>query len=120
KTVLLGELCRALLPEGALDDLPIPRSPNLGIVSVAEVRDEILRNPAALGDAYQAVATRLERHPSGEFFTPPAIAEFMADLVLERDPKAVLDPAAGAGILLSKLARETHVYAIDINPICVA
>lgn len=118
--LLLGELCRALLPAGALDDLEIPHVTGAIEANLEEVKDQIRCRPSALGDSYQTVASRIDRHPNGEFFTPEPIARFMADLVSAHNPRTVLDPAVGAGVLLAKLAPHTEVYGTDINPLCVA
>lgn len=56
----------------------------------------------------------------GQFFTPPVIADILCDWVLEGNPKAVLDPAVGTGILMRGLlvrAPKAAAMALDRDPI---
>ena len=59
--------------------------------------------------------SREDRKAKGQFFTPPAIARFMAALLgeAEREDVAILDPGAGTGILSA--AAVEHLTA---DPLC--
>jgi adenine-specific DNA-methyltransferase len=59
--------------------------------------------------------TREERYRSGQFFTPPAIAKFMAEAVREIDPSTVLDPGVGGGVLLRALGSGLERYGLDVS-----
>ncbi|HTT77693.1 MAG TPA: Eco57I restriction-modification methylase domain-containing protein [Candidatus Binataceae bacterium] len=52
------------------------------------------------GQAYAASCDDDHRKSHGLYLTPPVIAAFMADMIRPRDTMRLLDPAAGAGILL--------------------
>lgn len=91
-----------------------------------------------LGHVYEALIPDEERHRLGQFYTPPAIAEFLVRWAIRSPDDIVLDPGAGSGTFLVKAyerlrdlkketgvrmhERETHreilsqLYAIDINP----
>ncbi|WP_329886521.1 N-6 DNA methylase [Pseudoramibacter sp. HA2172] len=55
--------------------------------------------PAFLGDYYQWLIPKTERQTRGIFYTPSDLAELMASHLAEA--RCVLDPACGAGSLLS-------------------
>jgi adenine-specific DNA-methyltransferase len=56
-------------------------------------------SPAFLGDYYQWLIPKTERQAKGIFYTPGDLAELMARHLVEA--RRVLDPACGAGSLLS-------------------
>lgn len=60
----------------------------------------ILARVSEWQSAYQEATASVERKGKGQFFTPSAIAEFMAGLLpLANHEIRVLDPGAGAGVL---------------------
>ena len=80
-----------------------------------------------LAQLYSANAAEEHRKQLGQYFTPPAVAHFMARLAdLSGSDKRTLEPAAGLGILVAALAeriagmshlKQWHVtaYEIDVN-----
>ena len=79
-----------------------------------------------------ALATRLydesvppeRRKALGQFFTPPAVARFMARWVLAARPTSLLDPAVGLGVFLAEALAAgpgpaPALYGFDIDPIMV-
>lgn len=66
--------------------------------------------------------TELElRKKLGQFFTPEVIADLMADWLIQAEPKKILDPSVGTGVLARSLAKklkgdfELIVHDIDEN-----
>jgi len=59
---------------------------------------------------------REARYRIGQFFTPPAIADFMAAWVRDAEPETVLDPGVGGGVLLRAVGAEPKRFGLDINP----
>ena len=56
--------------------------------------------PDAQAEAdYAALAAPDHRKALGQFFTPPRLAALMADWVAGTEPRVILDPAMGAGVL---------------------
>ncbi len=78
-----------------------------------------------LAQLYSANTTEEYRKQLGQYFTPPAIARFMAQLAaLSEQDVRVLEPAAGLGILVAALAERIasashltrwHVAAYEID-----
>lgn len=69
--------------------------------------------------AYTQSASLQQRKNLGQFFTPPRVAALMADWISRCEPKTVLDPALGTGILTrSTLMRcqSARVTAFEIDP----
>lgn len=62
---------------------------------------------------------REERYLLGQFFTPPAIAEFMAEAVREIEPDTVLDPGVGGGVLLRAVGEGARRFGLDVDPLAV-
>lgn len=62
---------------------------------------------------------REERYRLGQFFTPPVIAEFMAQAVHEIEPETVLDPGVGGGILLRAVGKGPRRFGLDVDPLAV-
>ena len=54
----------------------------------------------AVGQAYVAEQSAEYRKSQGLYLTPPSVADFMASMMTPRPKTRLLDPAAGAGILL--------------------
>ena len=54
----------------------------------------------AVGQAYVAEKSAIHRKGHGLYLTPPPVASFMASMITPRPKMRILDPAAGAGILL--------------------
>lgn len=88
--------------------------------TLAAVKHACATDSAMLGPLYEAAASREDRYALGQFFTPAPIADFMSGLVRDFGAESVLDPAIGAGVLLSSLPTSTRVEGFDISPICVA
>lgn len=69
-----------------------------------KVRWQEGHNPSAfadaLGQAYAAEKSAVHRKSHGLYLTPPSVAAFMAAMIAPRPKMRLLDPAAGAGILL--------------------
>lgn len=62
------------------------------------VVDALIPDAAAEAD-YAAQAAPDHRKALGQFFTPPRLAALMADWVAGAQPRIILDPAMGAGVL---------------------
>jgi adenine-specific DNA-methyltransferase len=67
----------------------------------------------------ERLRSREERYGLGQFFTPPAIAEFMADAVRDIQPETVLDPGVGGGVLLRTVGRGHRRFGLDVDPLAV-
>lgn len=119
---VLLEICRRLAgdrPE--YEFLKTARSRiELHDTTVAAVRRACVRDSALLGPLYEAAASREDRYALGQYFTPSSIADFMSGLVGAFGAESVLDPAIGAGALVSSLPTSTRIEGFDISPICVA
>ena len=59
-------------------------------------------------EQYIQQSTIAKRKRYGQFFTPESIANVMADWVLGCDPKSLLDPAVGTGVLIRAISRHQH------------
>jgi len=62
---------------------------------------------------------REERYRLGQFFTPPVIAEFMAEAVRDVEPETVLDPGVGGGVLLRAIGEGPRRFGLDVDPLAV-
>ncbi len=91
-----------------------------------------------IGHVYESLIPEEDRHRLGQFYTPPAVAEFLVRWAVRGPEDIVLDPAAGSGTFLVKAYQrlrdlgaeagvrmpdvERHrkvlsqLYALDINP----
>lgn len=67
----------------------------------------------------EAARGREERYRLGQFFTPPIIADFMAESVREMEPETVLDPGVGGGALLRAVGEGPRRFGLDIDPLAV-
>ena len=73
--------------------------------------------------AYAAAIPHAHRRAHAQFFTPPAIAELMADWALAHHPRTLLDPALGLGALTrAARARAPHLSltAFEKDPVILA
>src|SRR3970040_611578 len=62
---------------------------------------------------------RDERYRLGPFFTPPVIAEFMAEPVRAVEPGTVLDPGVGGGVLLRAIGEGPRRFGLDVDPLAI-
>ena len=69
-------------------------------------------------DAIQLLIPPEARKEFGQIYTPPDIAQFMAQLVLDSREgiPVVLDPASGCGILLRMVKEEIHNIHTQLSP----
>lgn len=88
--------------------------------TISAVRQACAHDSAMLGPLYEAAASREDRYALGQYFTPSPIADFMSCIVSDFGAESVLDPAIGAGALVSSLPTSTRIEGFDISPICVA
>lgn len=71
-------------------------------------------------------ADAANRRRLGQYWTPPRVARWMADWVVQPTTRSVLDPAVGAGALLVPLldhpglAPEATLTGIDVDPVVLA
>ena len=63
----------------------------------------------------ERLSSREDRYRNGQFFTPPAIASFMAEALREISPSTVLDPGVGGGVLLRAMGSDVKRYGLDID-----
>lgn len=77
---------------------------HLDLTPAREVWRQEGRSPTAfadaIGQAYVAEKSADHRKSHGLYLTPPPVAAFMAGMITPRPQMRLLDPAAGAGILL--------------------
>ena len=71
-----------------------------------------LRAGSNFEESYSANADLSHRKSLGQFFTPPAIANAMAHWIAEIQPKQVMDPAVGTGILLRAVSNLTQTPSL--------
>ncbi len=66
-----------------------------------------------VGDWYVAHSSDTRRHNAGQFFTPPIVARYMANVAGILDNHArILDPGAGVGILACAICEAALVYKV--------
>ena len=98
----------------ARDHLP----PRLVEAAEAHCRDDV----RMLGPAFERLIRRDDRYAQGQYFTPAPIARHMAAHLARLGCQTVLDPAAGAGVLLAAAADAApgvELRGADLNPLCV-
>ncbi len=93
---------------------------------------EVARQVDLLGCLYTMMRGNSAKKARGEFYTPPAVAEFMAQISLSglEPGQSICDPTAGTGGLLRAAAvtlraegKDPHEYVwygCDISPVAVA
>jgi adenine-specific DNA-methyltransferase len=67
---------------------------------------------------YADIADAQHRKALGQFFTPPDVAEIMAEWISGINPSTVLDPAVGPGVLLLKATQKlpkASFIGIDVD-----
>ena len=88
-------------------------SRQLEVPPARKIRRQEGRSPTVLADevgqAYVAEKSAVHRKSYGLYLTPPSVAAFMAAMITPRPKIRLLDPAAGAGILLCARAVEALV-----------
>lgn len=67
----------------------------------------------------EQINSRERRYEIGQFFTPPPIADLMADAVREIEPQTVLDPGVGGGILLRAVGEGPALFGLDVDATAV-
>jgi adenine-specific DNA-methyltransferase len=67
----------------------------------------------------ERINSREHRYSLGQFFTPPPIAELMAEAILAVDPETCLDPGVGGGVLLRAVGPGPKRFGCDIDPSAV-
>lgn len=67
----------------------------------------------------ERINSREHRYKIGQFFTPDAIADLMADAVRATKPETVLDPGVGGGVLLRALEGDARLFGLDIDSAAV-
>jgi type I restriction-modification system DNA methylase subunit len=69
-------------------------------------------------ERYSRAASASHRKALGQFFTPPRVAALMADWVAAADPRLIVDPALGTGILTRAALRRcpnASVTAFEVD-----
>ena len=66
-----------------------------------------------VGEWYTTHSIEARRHNAGQFFTPPIVARYMANVAgqLHNDAR-ILDPGAGVGILACAICEAAMVYKL--------
>jgi len=125
--VILLELARELSPRhvGTLIEGYLPNlrgkvagkfdTEILGLASAVCRNDERM-----LGPVFEGLLSRNSRYGLGQYFTPLSISRFMSEIIKAKKPESVLDPAVGAGVLLSNFKKSIRLTGMDINPVCTA
>ena len=94
----LDELCK-LAPHTSLGNAPTISS-NLSPIEVCQI----------VGEWYTAHSSEARRHNAGQYFTPPIVARYMANVAGQLHNEArILDPGAGVGILASAICEAAMV-----------
>lgn len=89
---------------------------------------DLLQQTGQIEQEYERNVTSIERKQKGQFFTPPEVCRFMADLLLRQFPNTFrfLDPGAGVGALSAAVCERTcglesprhleiHLFENDLN-----
>lgn len=72
---------------------------------------------------YENSLKQKHRRKLGQFWTPPEISEFMVDLILEKNPRNILDPCCGPGTFLHTLKQiapnnyKGKTSGVEIHPL---
>jgi adenine-specific DNA-methyltransferase len=111
--------------QDAGDRPEVRRPPELSAYDVGRRRyaladaSSIIERMIAPEAELERLKARDERYRLGQFFTPPAIAEFMAYAVRDVEPETVLDPGVGGGVLLRAIGEGPRRLGLDIDPSAV-
>jgi len=98
----LDELCN-LAPDTSWGDAPTI-SAGLSPIEVCQI----------VGEWYVAQSSDARRQNMGQFFTPPNVARYMANIAGRLDKQArILDPGAGVGILSCAICEAATVYKLS-------
>src|SRR5579884_4003565 len=66
-----------------------------------------------IGEWYVSHSSEAQRHDAGQFFTPPIVARYMANLAGKlHDHVRVLDPGAGLGILACAICESARIQKL--------
>ncbi|MEA3378531.1 MAG: N-6 DNA methylase [Nanoarchaeota archaeon] len=73
-----------------------------------------------LASCYNAANSKAAKKDKGQFFTPPAVAKYMASFINQsKEEVSILDPGAGIGILsvavIENLVKQNHVKKIKLT-----
>jgi adenine-specific DNA-methyltransferase len=88
--------------------------------------DALLQEPVVDTTHYVSAAPFEHRRRFGQYFTPPRIAAWMADWVVQPTTRSVLDPAVGTGALLDAVlahpvvASDAALAGHDVDPVILA
>ena len=74
--------------------------------------DEIQR--VSIEESYNVSSSAEKRKKFGQFFTPEPIATLMAEWVSQNQPKYVLDPSVGTGVLTKAVIEKTKNAQYDV------
>ncbi|UCE12720.1 MAG: SAM-dependent DNA methyltransferase, partial [Candidatus Heimdallarchaeota archaeon] len=71
---------------------------------------------------YLEILDQKFRRKMGQFWTPPHIAELLVELILENEPKNILDPCTGPGTFIRVLQQINPKYggkvsAVELHPL---
>jgi adenine-specific DNA-methyltransferase len=86
---------------------------------VLQVPQNMIGDKADPEKSYLSEVDSSHRKAFGQFFTPTEIAQSMASWINTIDPKIVLDPAVGTGMLLNEfhsLNQVAEMRGIDLDP----
>ncbi|NVM53043.1 MAG: N-6 DNA methylase [Candidatus Helarchaeota archaeon] len=99
--------------------IPLPKSILLSLKEFKEELDEYdlsIFNNYTIGRIYEALMSSGERRRLGQYYTPPAIVEFITRNSIREDDALILDPAAGSGGFLVEAYRYiTSKFKVDHN-----
>ena len=79
-----------------------------------DLRPSRVGNLDVLGDAYEFLIgnfAAMAGKKAGEFYTPPAVSDLMAELLDPQEGDEICDPACGSGSLLMKCGRHIQEHA---------
>jgi tRNA1(Val) A37 N6-methylase TrmN6 len=86
-------------------------------------KSEFFKHPGNLfADLYEEVLKQKYRRKLGQFWTPDYISEFMIELILQKNPKNILDPCCGPGTFFQTLKRTNPDFKgetseLEIHPL---
>jgi type I restriction enzyme M protein len=105
-----------------------PRFREMYVALLSTMSDQLPEGPAwydALGTLYEEISSRQKSSMLGQFFTPPEVCNFMAQINApqERLERRIMvnDPAAGSGrtlLAFNAVYPGAYIIAQDLDPIC--